>query len=126
MPKTALTAAVEVAARTLGFRPRLTVTGPVDLAVPEAIGADLLAVTGEALSNVVKYAHATSVGIDLVVSSDLLTLRVTDDGVGVDQRRSGNGVVNMRNRAEDRGGEFSLAPAEPRGTVLTWTVLLDS
>jgi signal transduction histidine kinase len=44
----------------------------------------------------------------------------------VDQRRSGNGAVNMRNRAEDRRGKFSLVPAEPRGTVLTWTVLLDS
>jgi signal transduction histidine kinase len=53
--RAALTAAVEVATRTLGFRPRLTVTGPIDLAVPGAIGADPLAVTGEALSNVVKY-----------------------------------------------------------------------
>jgi signal transduction histidine kinase len=122
--RTALAIAVDEAAKSLGFRPRLTITGPVDLAVTDSLRSDLLAVVGEALSNVVKHAGATVVGVDVTVGSGRVTLRISDDGVGI-VGPDGNGMVNLRGRAEDRGGRFSVAAAVPHGTVLTWTVPLD-
>ena len=106
--RTALAIAVDEAATSLGFRPRLTITGPIDLAVADALRSDLLAVVGEALSNVVKHAHATVVGVDVAVGSGRVTLRVSDDGVGIGGP-DGNGMVNLRGRADDRGGRFSVA-----------------
>jgi signal transduction histidine kinase len=125
--RAALTAAVDEAAQTLGFRPRLTVSGPIDLTVADSLRSDLLAVVSEALSNVVKHARATAVTIDVRVDADRLLLRVADDGtgVGVGEADAGNGMTNLRGRAEDRGGEFALADAKPHGTVLTWHVPLD-
>ncbi len=122
--RTALAIAVDEAAKSLGFRPRLTVAGPVDLAVTDALRADLLAVVGESLSNVVRHADAAVVGVDVSVGSGRVTLRVSDDGVGV-HGPDGNGMINLRGRAEDRGGRFTVTAAVPHGTLLTWTVPLD-
>jgi signal transduction histidine kinase len=123
--RVALTTAVADAAQTLGFRPKLTIAGPIDLAVTDSLRSDLLAVVGEALSNVVKHARATAVSVDVSVRSGRLALRVADDGVGVGGS-DGNGMVNLRARAEERGGDFTVMPAEPRGTVVVWTVPLNS
>lgn len=119
-----LIAAVDSATTALGFRPRLQITGPIDHAVPDTLRSDLLAVVGEALSNVVRHARAGSAAIDVDVESSRLAVRVTDDGVGVTDPGAGNGLTNMRRRAKDRGGEFTMSSAEPRGTVLTWIVPL--
>ncbi len=124
--RAALKTAIDDSAQTLGFTPKLTVTGPIDLGISDPLRSDLLAVVGEALSNVVKHARASTVAIDVSIASGRLTLRVADDGVGMHQAGVGHGMVNLRRRAEDRGGEFTVANALPRGTVVTWTVPLDS
>jgi signal transduction histidine kinase len=124
--RAALTAAVDDAAQTLGFRPRLMVSGPVDLTVVDSLRSDLLAVVGEALSNVAKHAEAATVGVEVRVGSGRLVLRVADDGVGVRGAESGNGMANLRGRAEDRGGDFTMTDADPHGTVLIWDVSLAS
>ena len=122
-----LTAMLADATETLGFRPQLTISGPVDLAVSDPLRLDLLAVVSEALSNVAKHASATTVAVDVVLGSSLLTLRVSDDGVGfgIDALGSGNGLNNLRARAIDHVGTFGVAGAIPHGTVLTWAVPLN-
>jgi signal transduction histidine kinase len=114
---------VAAAAASLGFRPVLTMAGPIDSAVPDAVRPDLLAVLREALSNVVRHAHASSVDVGLDASGGRLTLTVRDDGVGVTAAERG-GLVNMRERAARRAGTFEIVSAEPTGTILTWTVPL--
>ena len=118
--------AVTAAAESLGFRPRLQVMGPVDLGVGEALQSDVVAVVVEALSNVVRHADAHAVTVDIVVDSDQLTLRVSDDGVGLRAAGSGNGLANMGSRAARRGGDFNATSVEPHGTVVTWRVPLES
>jgi signal transduction histidine kinase len=91
----------------------------------EQAGTHLLAVLQEALSNVARHAHATSVSVD-VRAADWLTLVVTDDGVGLPGSRSaaGNGLRNLELRAATLGGTTTLTPAQPSGTVLCWEVPL--
>jgi signal transduction histidine kinase len=116
------------AAGRLGFRPSLELDGPLDSAVPAEVRADLLAVLREALSNVVRHAQATSARVGVRVGRGELRLRVTDDGVGIDdsalvgEPSRHNGVANMRARAEKAGGSFEARPNQPSGTVLEWTV----
>ncbi len=114
---------VEEARGPLGFRPQLTVAGPVDTVVPDALRPAVVAVLREALSNAARHAGATEVLVDVAATGSRLTVRVTDDGVGVPSDvRSVGGVRNLHRRAEEVGGECELRPAEPRGTVLTWSV----
>ncbi|MGZ4505808.1 MAG: GAF domain-containing protein [Blastococcus sp.] len=107
----------------LGFDPTLRFSGLLE-DVPPAVVDDLLAVLREALTNVARHAAARTVQVDLRSEDGRLTLRVTDDGCGVGETTRLSGLANLRRRAEDRGGEFALAPAQPNGTALTWWVPL--
>jgi signal transduction histidine kinase len=122
--RTEIRDAVEGAAGSLGFRPALEISGPVDSAVPDAVRPDLLAVLQEALSNAVRHARASRVTVDVRVNAGELTLTVTDDGIGTDPAAARGGLVNMAERAERHAGTFELAPARPRGTMLRWRVPL--
>ncbi len=115
---------VEVA-QALGFTPAFRVDGPLDTVTSAGVGEDLLAVVREALSNIVRHAHAHAADIVITAGSSRLTLDVHDDGTGIDatnQRRSG--LANLRHRAERHAGTFTLTPHQPHGTELCWAVPL--
>lgn len=122
--RTEIQEAVDDAADSLGFRPALELSGPVDSAVPDPVRPDLLAVLREALSNVVRHAGATRVTVEVRVDGGSLALVVTDDGVGTDPAAARGGLVNLAERAERYGGQFEVAGAEPRGTRLCWSIAL--
>lgn len=108
----------------LGFQPLLRVSGPVDRAlVPEA-GTHVLLTLREALSNVVRHAHASSVAVELTASSAWFRVRVTDDGQGFDPAtvQTGNGTGNLRTRAADLGGHVAVVSAPGEGTTLEWVI----
>ncbi|MFF2516517.1 GAF domain-containing protein [Streptomyces sp. NPDC058086] len=122
-----LVTATDRAAEALGFTPALRMTGLLDTDVPAEYAEHLLAVLGEALSNATRHAHATSVDVSVDVSDQTLRLRVTDNGRGIDPattRRSG--LANLRQRAEDLGGDFNASSNQPSGTILAWAVPLPS
>jgi signal transduction histidine kinase len=73
----------------------------------------------EALTNIIKHAHATEVTISISTFNDLLVIEVADNGKGMDidnTRRFGNGLTNMRRRMESIGGSLSFH--QSNGTVL--------
>jgi signal transduction histidine kinase len=111
------------AARALGFQPRVSFDGPVDVEVSSDVADDLLPVLREALSNVARHAQAQSVTVLVTVGSDVVLL-VGDDGVGPpsDVQSSGHGLTNMRARAERHGGRFTIRRGDTGGTVVEWRV----
>ncbi|HLL64926.1 MAG TPA: GAF domain-containing sensor histidine kinase [Micromonosporaceae bacterium] len=114
---------VEEARSSLGFRPELRTDGPIDSAVPDAVRPSLLAVLREALSNVARHAHARTVSVAVAVSGSELTVVVTDDGRGLGtQTGGGNGLANLRHRAEEFGGSFTVADRPGGGTSLMWRI----
>ena len=115
---------VDAAAGTLGLRPSLDVSGPVDSAVPDDIVPELLAVLREALSNVARHAHASAVRVSVRAADGQVVLLVEDNGAGVDTSLARGGVVNMGERAHDLGGFFEIGPGTSGGTVVTWRVPL--
>ncbi|MBI0316966.1 GAF domain-containing protein [Streptomyces javensis] len=120
-----LVVAVERAAEALGFAPALRMTGLLDTNVPAGHAEHMLAVAGEALSNAARHARATAVDVSVEVTDTALRLKVADNGRGVDPavtRRSG--LANLRRRAEELGGSFSVRPNEPNGTVVEWAAPL--
>jgi signal transduction histidine kinase len=117
---------VREAADSLGFEPRVLLDGPIDAGVSDAIADEMVATLREAVTNVVKHAHASALYIEVLVADDLL-LRITDDGVGppAETTPRGHGLRNMALRAEKLDGTFSLVAAEPTGSVAEWRVPLD-
>jgi signal transduction histidine kinase len=108
----------------LGFDPVLRLTG-LDVPLPEDIDEDLLAVLREALTNVARHAQAGGAEVEVAATVDRLTVKVTDDGTGIDAapaRRSG--LDNLARRAHDRHGTFSAEALHRSGTQVTWTVPL--
>ncbi|HEY3506413.1 MAG TPA: GAF domain-containing sensor histidine kinase [Actinocatenispora sp.] len=114
---------VAEAERALGFAPRLTLTGPVETLVPADVQPTVLAVLREALSNVARHAAATAVHVEVAAAPDRLTLRITDNGVGMGGAAETGGLTNLRHRASEHGGTFAVSPAEP-GTRLDWQIPL--
>lgn len=108
----------------LGFTPVVRTSGPVDTAVSHALGAQLLAVLREAVSNVARHALADGAEVDVLVAGDRLELRVADDGVGLAAEVSESGLRNARRRADDLGGTLEVSRVGERGTVLVWRVPL--
>ncbi len=109
------------AAVTLGFEPRCFFDGPVNSGIADDLAADLVATVHEALSNVARHANASRVQVEVVVT-DIVVVRVVDDGVGppADDSPRGLGLNNMQARALRHGGRSELRAGSPRGSVLHW------
>jgi len=105
----------------LGFLPVLRITGPVPELTSDIV-IDLLAVLGEALTNVARHAHARSAHVALAVTGDAVMLRVRDDGIGLAAAPRDGGLADLRRRAAWHGGTLSVQPEPDGGTALTWAV----
>jgi len=95
------------------------------LAVPPHDALQLLRIAQEALTNVLKHAHARRVRVRLGVTAGQLDLEVQDDGVGPGGSPSsgGRGLANMRARAQKLGARLRFEQDEG-GTRLGLTLRL--
>jgi signal transduction histidine kinase len=121
-----LAAVISAGEETLGFRPTLRTTGPVDTAVPANLYPHLVAVLTEAISNASRHAAAREVVVSLAVRAGEVVLVVSDDGQGFDpaHRERDSGIANMQYRAETFGGECEVRSIPGHGTVVEWRVPL--
>jgi signal transduction histidine kinase len=81
------------------------------------------AVVREAMSNAVRHAQAHTVNVQVRVE-DELSIEVTDDGTGMPADVTASGLNNLRSRAREVGGQFSVDPGPDGGTVLRWSAPL--
>lgn len=90
----------------------------------EFVVLSLLRILREALNNAARHAHARHIEVGLHTEGERLHLSVADDGSGLDPERSprggrpGQGLANMRQRAQALGGSLALAPRPGGGTVV--------
>ncbi|MEE1798610.1 GAF domain-containing protein [Streptomyces sp. JV176] len=118
---------INMAAVPLGFTPAHRFVGPVDAAVGEPYGKNLIAALREALSNAFRHARASR--IEVVVDATVrladgrraVRLTVADDGIGIPAGGRRSGLRNLRRRAEALGGsswsEAGLGAGEGEGGV---------
>lgn len=105
-----------------GLRTTIHFDGP--LSVVDATLADHAeAVVREAVSNAVRHAHASKVTVEVSVDDDL-RIQVRDDGDGMPDDVTGSGLTNLRRRAEQVAGVFSVESSHGGGTVLSWSAPL--
>jgi signal transduction histidine kinase len=97
---------------------------PPSEALPPGAHEAILRAAQEALANVGRHACAASVLVSLGSGLRQVELRIEDDGAGFDpdQSRRGQGIQNMRARAEEFGGEFELISQPGGGTSVAFSI----
>ena len=97
-----------------------------DEAAPPSVALCFYRVAQESIRNAARHSHATKVKVSLAKSDSLLSLRISDDGVGFDVREAltqgGLGLRSMEERVRLIGGGLELASQPGHGTTLTVTV----
>ncbi|CNZ03962.1 histidine kinase response regulator [Mycobacterium tuberculosis] len=97
-------------------------TGPLSV-VDTVLANHAEAVLREAVSNAVRHANATSLAVNVSVEDDV-RVEVVDDGVGISGDITESGLRNLRQRADDAGGEFTVENMPTGGTLLRWSAPL--
>lgn len=98
--------------------------------IPAELGKEkelaIYRITQEALNNIVKHAHASTVFVSLIVKERRISLSIEDNGTGFDlektmefsKRQDPFGLLIMRERAEQLHGEFNIESGTGKGTYL--------
>ena len=110
-----------------GVEARVSITGTSCPLLPETEVA-LLRIAQEALANIHKHASASRAVLTLSYMDDRVFLDISDDGVGFDpaapkrkvhpQDVGGFGLVAIRERVEQLGGQLLVESSAGRGTTL--------
>jgi signal transduction histidine kinase len=112
---------LEAAVRALADRAPI----PVKLArlpedrLPDSVEAAIYYLVAEAITNVAKYAQATSASVAVERSNRLATVVVRDDGIGGAEPVPGSGLVGLADRVEALGGRLYIESPRGQGTQLT-------
>jgi signal transduction histidine kinase len=86
--------------------------------LPAAVEVAVYRIVTEALTNVVRHAHAERCWVR-IVTDDPVEIDVIDDGIGIDHRRpDGVGLTAMRERAAELGGAVEVVRGPTYGTHL--------
>ncbi len=96
---------------------------------------EIFLVFKESVNNVVKHSGCSRADIEFRIDGDWLLLKVSDDGKGFDGSvaadastdrathwKGGNGIISMRKRATEMGGEFNIVSGNGKGTTSTLRV----
>jgi signal transduction histidine kinase len=100
------------------------VAEPEGLRLPTDLETVCFRVTQEALTNVVRHAHAQKMRVELHKRDTEVSLLISDDGTGFDvhaaqkraSRGSSLGLIGMQERVYLAGGEIDIDSAATRGT----------
>jgi signal transduction histidine kinase/ligand-binding sensor domain-containing protein len=97
-----------------------------DLKLGLDVRRNLYLVFKEAVNNAARHSDCARAEIELRVEEARLRLTISDNGRGFDPaaRTEGNGLLSMRRRADDLGGELSLESSVGAGSRLRLTIPL--
>jgi signal transduction histidine kinase len=84
--------------------------------LPEPVEAAAYYVVAEAVTNVVKYAEATHVRVDVSRSDGQVVVQVADDGIGGADPDKGSGLRGLSDRVEALDGRLEVRSERQRGT----------
>jgi PAS domain S-box-containing protein len=99
-------------------------TLPVELDVvcrdrlPEQVEVAAFYVVAESLTNVAKYAHASSVHVRIEQTNGHVVVEIADDGVGGADAAVGTGLRGLADRVEALDGRFEFESPIGRGTIV--------
>lgn len=104
----------------LATRSALAVTLRLELdrRLPDHIESCAYFLVSELLSNISKHAHTRQATVHARIESDVLIIKVCDDGIGGAALGRGTGLRGLTDRVEGLGGRLSLSSPPGRGTAV--------
>jgi signal transduction histidine kinase len=90
----------------------------LDQRLSPPIEAAFYYVSSEALTNVTRYARATTVEIQVSTDEGAAVLRIHDDGAGGAEPRDGGGIQGLADRVDALGGQLTVNSLSGLGTTL--------
>ncbi|WP_372787703.1 sensor histidine kinase [Paraconexibacter sp.] len=119
-----LTAALQAVAERFGTQaPEVAWEIAVDDDAAASRDETVFAITRELMTNAVRHADPTTIGVSIFPRDDGVVIRVHDDGVGIDPDRARDatvqghiGLASCAERAEALGGRLEVASAAGAGT----------
>jgi signal transduction histidine kinase len=86
--------------------------------LPEAVEVAAYFLVSESLTNVAKYAQASTASVDVVRANGDVVIDVVDDGVGGADATAGSGLRGLADRVEALGGQLRVTSPAGDGTRL--------
>lgn len=82
---------------------------------------EILKIIQESVNNVLKYSLAKNLSVTIETNVNEGKIQIKDDGIGFDETKveAGNGLINMKKRAEKIGAYFDLETEPKKGTTIT-------
>jgi GAF domain-containing protein len=115
------------ALKTLARRSAVPVTLElaIDRPLPDSVEVGTYYVVSEALANAAKHSRASHVAVRGQTKDDILSLSISDDGIGGADFGKGSGLIGLRDRVEALGGRIRMVSPAGSGTSLEATFPLD-
>jgi signal transduction histidine kinase len=107
-------------ARAAGLEASLKVTGE-RRSLPAALDLSAYRILQEAITNVLKHAHASRVEVTIAYQPDAVLLTVSDNGIGSTQTAgasTGHGLIGLRERVELFNGELTSGSGSLGGYIV--------
>lgn len=94
--------------------------------VSREIQLNLYRILQEQLKNILKYANASVIEVQVLIEGNKLRMLVADNGVGfnVDSIKTGIGFANMKRRAELFSGKFDIISSPGKGCAVSMEIPL--
>jgi signal transduction histidine kinase len=102
---------------------------PVEVAapegrLPEAVESAAYFLVAEALTNVLKHAHASGATVEITQTDGRLRVQIRDDGVGGASVGEGSGLRGLADRVEALGGRLIVDSPNGAGTTIVGEIPL--
>lgn len=97
---------------------------PADVTFSSLPGLNIFRIVQEATNNALKYAEAKQVKIHISQAENSIHFRIEDDGKGFVEKdiEVGNGLLNMRKRAEELDSTLELKSELNKGTSVAFSI----
>ena len=111
-----------------GIAYRFESNGESSTALPPMVKSNLYLIFKEAVNNAAKHAQATEVGVTLKQGNNHLRMTIADNGKGLPDEQGGlgtiggNGLRNMRKRAQEMNAELRITGAPGQGTTISLAI----
>lgn len=91
---------------------------PISLSSIEGINS--YRIIQEAINNALKHAKATKVRVEVLCQNQFIEIKIKDNGIGFDETKTGlgNGLNNLKKRANELNGEILVTSQLNKGTFI--------